>query len=150
VLVLSAVDPANPYGASLPWPARAENGDGPRFARAAGAYVIVADGVLLGYLSRSGQSLTTVAPEAEPLRSRAGTTLAAALVAWATRSRLRVFYLSQIDGVDARSHAFAREFLRAGFLDGGKALLLRARAPGRNVDSREDEEEEPEEMDAGR
>jgi ATP-dependent Lhr-like helicase len=147
-LVLSAVDPANPYGASLPWPARADDGEGARFARTAGAYVIVADGVLIGYLSRSGQSLTTVTPEAEPLRSRTPAKLAAALVSWATTSRLRVFFLARIDGADARSHPMAGEFLRAGFLDGGKALLLRARAP-RPTDEASDEDE-VEELDAGR
>jgi ATP-dependent helicase Lhr and Lhr-like helicase len=150
-LVLSAVDPANPYGASLPWPARGEDGEGPRFARTAGAYVIVADGVLLGYVSRSGQSLTTVPPESEPLRSRAPALLASALVTWATRSRLRVFYLAQIDAIDARQHPAAAEFLRAGFLDGGRALLLRAGSK-HSADERveeEDEEEQGEEKDAG-
>ena len=145
VLVLSAVDPANAYGAALPWPVRGEDGEGARFARTAGAYVVLADGVLLGYLSRGGQSLVTVIPEAEPLRSRAPALLATALVDWAARSRLRAFYLAHIDGVDARAHPFASELLRAGFLDGGKALLLRARAHP----TREGEHDETGEIDAG-
>ncbi len=47
VVVLAATDPANPYGASLPWP----EGE-PRPQRAAGASVVLADGSLLGYLGR--------------------------------------------------------------------------------------------------
>ena len=127
VVVLSAVDPANPYGASLPWPSRGDDADAGRLARAVGAYVVIADGSLIGYLSRSGQVLTTIVPEAEPLRSHAPRALAEALVAWAGHSRLRAFYLAHIDAVDARAHPYAAEFLRAGFVDGGKALLLRAR-----------------------
>ena len=53
-VVLAAVDPAQPYGAALPWPARA---DGPR-ARARrgcpGAYVVLAGGEPILYLERGG------------------------------------------------------------------------------------------------
>ena len=66
------------------------------------------------------------------MRSRAPATLAHALAKWAARGPARAFYLAQIDAVDARAHPFATEFLRAGFVDGGKALLLRARAASRD------------------
>jgi len=49
--VLAAADPANPYGAALPWP---ETGP----SRAAGALVVLADGVLLAHLTRGGRTLT--------------------------------------------------------------------------------------------
>src|SRR5699024_7545413 len=49
--VLAAADPANPYGAALPWP---ETGP----SRAAGAMVVLADGVLLAHLTRGGRTLT--------------------------------------------------------------------------------------------
>src|SRR5207245_4372878 len=54
VVALSAVDPANPYGATLPWPESAA-----RLARAAGAYVVLDGGVLRLYLERGGRSLHT-------------------------------------------------------------------------------------------
>ena len=51
VHVLAAADPANPYGAALPWP---ENGP----SRAAGAMVVLADGLLLAHVTRGGRTLT--------------------------------------------------------------------------------------------
>lgn len=48
--LLAAADPANPYGAALPWP---ESGP----SRAAGASVILVDGLLLAHLTRGGRSL---------------------------------------------------------------------------------------------
>ncbi|AKK08173.1 ATP-dependent helicase [Corynebacterium testudinoris] len=56
VYVLAAADPANPYGAALPWP---ETGP----SRAAGAMVVIADGVLLAHLTRGGRTLTVFHPE---------------------------------------------------------------------------------------
>lgn len=51
VFVLAACDPANPYGAALPWPQK-----GP--TRAAGACVVLADGLPLAHLTRGGRRLT--------------------------------------------------------------------------------------------
>lgn len=56
VYVLAAADPANPYGAALPWPKT-----GP--TRAAGAMVVIADGLLLAYLTRGGRTLTLFTTE---------------------------------------------------------------------------------------
>jgi ATP-dependent Lhr-like helicase len=52
-LVLAATDPANPYGVALPWPVK-----GPQ--RAAGAYVVLLDGVPSLYLERGGRGLVTL------------------------------------------------------------------------------------------
>ncbi|ANE03488.1 ATP-dependent helicase [Corynebacterium crudilactis] len=51
IFLLAAADPANPYGAALPWPAQ-----GP--SRAAGAMVVLCDGLLLAHLTRGGRTLT--------------------------------------------------------------------------------------------
>jgi ATP-dependent Lhr-like helicase len=51
-ITLSAVDPANPYGALLPWP-----GDSPAPRRVAGARVILVDGVPALYLEKGGRKL---------------------------------------------------------------------------------------------
>lgn len=50
--VLAATDPANPYGAALPWPDTEL-----RPTRAAGALVMLVDGLLLAHLGRGGASL---------------------------------------------------------------------------------------------
>ena len=51
-MILSAVDPANPYGTILPWP---ESTGRPQ--RTAGAYVLLDDGDLVGYLNKNGTQL---------------------------------------------------------------------------------------------
>ena len=52
VHVLAATDPANPYGAALPWPAQ-----GP--TRSAGAMVVLVDGLLAAHITRGGKTMTT-------------------------------------------------------------------------------------------
>ena len=52
VYVLAATDPANPYGAALPWPVQ-----GP--TRSAGAVVVLIDGLLAAHLTRGGKTMTT-------------------------------------------------------------------------------------------
>jgi ATP-dependent Lhr-like helicase len=79
--VLAAVDPANPHGATLAWPA---TGAG-RLQRVAGAYVVLVDGVLAAYVGREGRDVPSFLPDDEPARSRVGRAAAAALAAWARR-----------------------------------------------------------------
>jgi ATP-dependent Lhr-like helicase len=59
VHLLAAADPANPYGAAVPWPRRGE-GDRRPLQRAAGAFVVLVDGVAALYLDRGGSSLQTL------------------------------------------------------------------------------------------
>ena len=54
--VLAATDPANAYGAALPWPALAVDVSH-RPGRKAGAVVVMVDGELVLYLERGGKSL---------------------------------------------------------------------------------------------
>ena len=70
-LVLAATDPANPYGAALPWPPQ-ESGHRP--GRKAGALVVLVDGRVVLYVERGGKTLlsftddeTCVAPAADAL-----------------------------------------------------------------------------------
>jgi ATP-dependent Lhr-like helicase len=61
-VVLAAADPANPYGAALPWPSRAADGEGAaRPGRKAGALVVLVDGKLVWFLERGGRSLLSFA-----------------------------------------------------------------------------------------
>jgi ATP-dependent helicase Lhr and Lhr-like helicase len=64
--VLAAADPAQPYGAALPWPKRAEG----RAARVAGAYVVLLGGEAALFVERGGRSLVPLRdPEEEWLRA---------------------------------------------------------------------------------
>jgi ATP-dependent helicase Lhr and Lhr-like helicase len=62
-LVVAACDPANPYGAALPWPARpphlSDQESGHRPGRKAGALVVLVDGNLVIYVERGGRTLLT-------------------------------------------------------------------------------------------
>ena len=53
VVALAAVDPANAYGMALPWPVK-----GPQ--RAAGAYVLLVDGLPSLYLEKGGRSVVAL------------------------------------------------------------------------------------------
>src|SRR5690606_38327014 len=69
VRVLAATDPANPYGAALPWPAASPssdgatvgegtgNGSGHRPGRKAGALVVLVDGVCVLFVERGGRTV---------------------------------------------------------------------------------------------
>jgi ATP-dependent Lhr-like helicase len=92
-VVLAASDPANPFGAALPWPDRvvdpSEAGDGGGSAgtdrrrrhqpgRKAGAVVVLVDGALVLYVERGGRTLLTHSEDAE-LLGAAATALADAV-----------------------------------------------------------------------
>ena len=74
-LVLAATDPANPYGAALPWPERAiDSGDGEatsaaghRPGRKAGALVVLVDGTLALYVERGGRTLLSFVDDDDTL-----------------------------------------------------------------------------------
>jgi ATP-dependent Lhr-like helicase len=126
--LLSAVDPANPYGALLAWPEREGAGRTGRFSRSAGAYVVLYQGVLVAYLQRTGGSLTHLALEPNASRDRS---LALAIRDWARSQRLRrALQLSTIDGTPAAQHALAGAFRDAGFLAAGGGLMLNLRTLG--------------------
>ena len=67
-VVLAAADPANPYGAALPWP---ESEGGHKPGRKAGALVVMVDGVLALYIERGGKSLLSWSSEESELEAAA-------------------------------------------------------------------------------
>ncbi|MDA8435642.1 MAG: hypothetical protein M0Z98_06620, partial [Actinomycetales bacterium] len=72
-LVLAATDPANPYGAALPWPVRGgEGASGHRPGRKAGALVVLVDGALALYVERGGRTLLTWSDDDAVLRAATG------------------------------------------------------------------------------
>ncbi|MEQ8850080.1 DEAD/DEAH box helicase [Botrimarina sp.] len=123
--VLAATDPANPYGVALAWPPSGDPGEeSGRPQRAAGCRVVLCDGALLGYLNKTGQSLLTFLPEAEPERSKQAARLAAAL---ARRAReQRSILLTKVDGGSAIASAIAGPLTKAGFVATTRGLLCRS------------------------
>ena len=96
-VVLAAADPANPYGAALPWPA---SGGGHRTrarpGRKAGALVVLVDGELAWFLERGGRSLLTFTDD--PAAHHAAAVALADLVA---SRRVASILVERIDGVPA-------------------------------------------------
>jgi ATP-dependent Lhr-like helicase len=119
--MLAATDPANPYGAALPWPRR-DGLEANRPQRSAGARVVLVDGQLTAYLTRLGQHLLTFLPEVEPEREDFQIALVAALVGQAQRQPL---LLSKIDGVAAAQSPLAETLKQAGFVSLSRGLLHR-------------------------
>lgn len=93
-IVLAAADPANPYGAALPWPA--SSADGARPGRKAGALVVLVDGKLAWFLERGGRSLLTFTDD--PAAQHAA---AAALAGLVSARRVAAILVERIDGVPA-------------------------------------------------
>jgi ATP-dependent Lhr-like helicase len=116
VVVLAATDPAQPYGASLPWPPT----DG-RPARTAGALVALVDGEAAAFVDRGGRSLLTFPAAVVDPR------WAGALAAVVRAGRRRSLELAKIDGAPARESAHADTLREAGFADGYKGLIVRRR-----------------------
>ena len=114
VVVLAATDPAQPYGAALPWP------DSPgRPARQAGAHVVLADGALVAYLERGGHSVSTFEATADhPGWPEAIKVLTAT-------GRYRSLEIRKVDGVPAGESPWRSALEAAGYRDGYKGFVHR-------------------------
>ncbi|HLS25014.1 MAG TPA: DEAD/DEAH box helicase [Beutenbergiaceae bacterium] len=67
-ILLAATDPANPYGAALPWPpASGETTSAHRPGRKVGASVVLVDGALVLYLERGARTLLSFTDDDAPL-----------------------------------------------------------------------------------
>jgi ATP-dependent Lhr-like helicase len=116
-LVLAAADPAQPYGASLPWPKRDSQDRRP--SRVAGAYIVlVADEPAL-YVERGGRGLLTFGHVVLEHALRA---LAEAVRA----GRVPKLALERIDGEAAIGSALVATLLELGFHSGPRRLTLSA------------------------
>ncbi len=127
-LALAATDPANPYGAALPWPERVgeEGGTGHRPGRKAGAIVVLVDGHLTVYVERGGRTLLTFSDDADVL-----TPALQALAGSVRQGALGRLTVERADGQDIlstgeRSSALRRALEDAGFVATPRGLRLRA------------------------
>ncbi|HVH55741.1 MAG TPA: crosslink repair DNA glycosylase YcaQ family protein [Vicinamibacterales bacterium] len=125
VVVLSATDPANPFGTMLKWPASATDGRGA--TRTAGAQVILVNGTLAAYVSRGARQLLAYLPEDEPQRSEIARPLARQL---ARLARAGGLLIPEINGITTRDHPLAPFLEEAGFRPSAMGFLLpRVHAP---------------------
>ena len=115
ITVLAAVDPANAYGAALPWP-DPPDGVTHRAGRKPGAWVVLVGGELRGYLEKGGATLLLWGDEREALEGLA-----------AARPRGPRIRLTSVNGslpgpLDARGQAMQG----AGFLHTPSGWRLRS------------------------
>ncbi len=117
-LVLAAADPAQPYGAVLPWPKRA----GARAARVAGAHVVLLGGEPALFVERGGRSLVPLRePDEDWLRPAL-----AALVGFVKRGGAKRLAVERFDGEPVTETLVMPLLVEAGFLAGPRRAVLRA------------------------
>ncbi len=117
-VLLSATDPASPYGTMLPMPEVASM----RPTRSVGALVILVNGALAAYISRGSRQLTVFLPEDEPARSTVGRSLARRL------ADLGSVLVGEINGMPADQHPLAPFLLQAGFHPSAMGFQIRRHA----------------------
>src|SRR5262249_20441205 len=119
-VVLAAADPANPYGAALPWPSQ-----GP--GRKAGALVSIVDGELIWFLERGGRTLLSFTDDAE-----AHAAAASALADLVSAGRIGSLVVEKVNGVpvlepvvEGERAAVQDALIGAGFARTPRGLRLR-------------------------
>jgi ATP-dependent Lhr-like helicase len=123
VRMLAATDPAQPYGAALPWPRGAGDERLP-LQRAAGAYVVLVDGAAVVYLERGGRGLLTLPAAADPDRATRAVSALPSLVAPAGPHReLR---LERVDRAPVADSSLAEALRAVGFRPSYRGWILRS------------------------
>ncbi|WP_090860134.1 ATP-dependent helicase [Nocardioides lianchengensis] len=121
-VALAATDPANPFGAALPWPEASGEGGGHRPGRKAGALVVLVDGRLTLYVERGGRTLLTWSDDPDLL-----TPATAALADSARRGSLGRLTVEKADGTQllgTRGSPLREALQAAGFVVTPRGLQL--------------------------
>ena len=115
--MLAAADPAQPYGAALPWPKRA----GARAARVAGAQVVLLGGEAALFVERGGRTLVPLRePDEEWLRPAID-----ALVRHVRAGGAKRLAVERFDGRPVVETEVMPLLVEAGFLAGPRRAVLR-------------------------
>jgi ATP-dependent helicase Lhr and Lhr-like helicase len=119
-LVLSATDPAQPYGGVLPWPKRDADQRSPQ--RVSGAYVVIAGGDPVLYLERAGKGLVTLVAPDDPRMEGALDALAGEV----RSGRIKRIGIERVDGEPVHGSPFHDRLVAHGFRQGPRRLTLSA------------------------
>jgi ATP-dependent Lhr-like helicase len=114
-LVLAATDPAQPYGASLPWP---KTQSGRRPARTPGAHVLLRDGEPVLYVERGGRGVLRLTDLDDTALAEAMGALAEAV----TQGRLPKLGIEKLDGELVIGSGYEEALVSAGFSRGPRKL----------------------------
>jgi len=119
-VVLAATDPAQPYGATLPWPR--EDAEGRKaYQRVPGARVVLVDGWPVLYLDRSHRGVLTFPNAAEASLAAAAQALSGDAVALGAKG----LSIERIDGAPADESPLAPVLLELGFARGFRGFTKR-------------------------
>ncbi|ORB85829.1 ATP-dependent helicase [Mycobacterium kansasii] len=122
-VVLAAADPANPYGAALPWPTTERDGAA-RPGRKAGALVVLVDGELAWFLERGGRTLLTFTGD-----PGAGHAAAIAVANLVSARRVSSILVERVNGAPVLQPggpgAVTTALVEAGFVRTPRGLRLR-------------------------
>jgi ATP-dependent Lhr-like helicase len=118
--VLAATDPAQPYGAALPWPKRDDEKRRP--ARVRGAYVVLAGAEPVLYVEKGGRGVTLLV-EDDDTRVRAALD---ALAAFILGDRQRRLSLERVNGEPVVGSPWEDVLVDVGFRPGPRKLTLSA------------------------
>jgi ATP-dependent Lhr-like helicase len=120
---LAASDPANPYGAALPWP---ERDPGRRPSRSAGAFVILVDGALAAWMGPGERQVLTAAAGLDG-RSPADVARAVArALAREPGGTGRPMVVEEVDGRPVAEAPLGPALLEAGFTATPSGYIRRA------------------------
>ena len=120
VRVLAATDPANPWGAALPWPeAEVEGGQRPR--RAAGATVVLVDGDVALFVAPRARHLVTFPAMRDDEVAAAAFGVLRGL---ASDAKSRLLTIEKIDGAPARGGPWEAALTKAGFAPDYRGMML--------------------------
>ncbi|HEX2836314.1 MAG TPA: crosslink repair DNA glycosylase YcaQ family protein [Thermoanaerobaculia bacterium] len=120
-VMLAATDPANPYGAIVPWP---ESPWG--LSRSVGANVILVNGRMACYVSRGEKQLLLFLPEDEPLRSNTAREIARVLASLVKEGPRRALLLVEINDEPVARSPLAPFLVEEGFVPTAMGYQLRA------------------------
>ncbi|MCE4946817.1 DEAD/DEAH box helicase [Streptomyces albulus] len=126
-LVLAAADPANAYGAALPWPEPPE-GATHKPGRKAGSLVVLVDGELTLYLERGGKTLLMWPLGGDPAEAATDPRLHSAveaLVDGARAGAVGTLTTERINGTSALTSPYAPVLEAAGFHPTPRGMRLR-------------------------
>jgi ATP-dependent Lhr-like helicase len=119
-VVLAATDPANAFGATLPWPKR-DPESGRRPSRVPGAYVVTLDSEPVLYVERGGKGLLALREPGDWLREALE-----ALADHVRRGRLKRLALERFDGEPIVGSAREELLVEVGFRQSPRRLTLSA------------------------
>jgi len=116
-VLIAAMDPANPHGATMAWPA---TDDSRRPARSAGSYAVLIDGRACAWFSPVERRMTLFTEEPELIEA-----VLCTIRLGLDQDRLRPCVLARLNGIPASEHPLASVFEANGFSAGSRGIVLR-------------------------